>query len=71
MSSKKQLRSRIAELEQEVADLRRAALMPYVPWVPNTVGANTARCTCPTNRGDNYFGTCPIHDVQITYTVPL
>lgn len=27
----------------------------------------TVRCTCPPNRGDNYFGTCPVHDVRITY----
>ena len=27
----------------------------------------TVRCTCPPNRGDNYYGTCPIHDVSATY----
>jgi hypothetical protein len=31
----------------------------------------TVRCTCPPNRGDNYAGTCPIHDVQVTYTTGL
>jgi len=26
-------------------------------------------CTCPPNRGDNYLGTCPIHDVLTTLGV--
>jgi hypothetical protein len=24
-------------------------------------------CTCPPNRGDNYLGSCPIHDIKVTY----
>jgi hypothetical protein len=28
----------------------------------------TMRCTCPPERGDNYLGSCPIHDVQVTLT---
>jgi hypothetical protein len=28
----------------------------------------TVRCTCPPDRGDNYAGNCPIHDVQTSYT---
>jgi hypothetical protein len=26
------------------------------------------RCICPKDRGDNYSGTCPVHDIQVTYT---
>jgi hypothetical protein len=33
-------------------------------WVPST----TVVCTCPPNRGDNFAGTCPIHDAHTTYT---
>lgn len=31
----------------------------------------TVRCTCPPNRGPLYKGTCPIHDIQVTYTGSL
>lgn len=33
-------------------------------WAPDF----TVRCTCPPDRGDNYAGNCPIHDVQTSYT---
>jgi len=31
------------------------------------VGTNTygPRCTCPLNRGNNYLGSCPVHDVTV------
>lgn len=37
------------------------------PPAPAT-GGYTVRCTCPPDRGGNYVGTCPIHDVQVTVT---
>lgn len=36
--------------------------------LPKTGGTFTVRCTCPTSRGDNYHGACPVHDVHVTYT---
>jgi len=38
--------------------------IPPQPYIPQTSGF-TVRCTCPLNRGDNYSGYCPIHDVQV------
>lgn len=28
----------------------------------------TVRCTCPPDRGDQYSGSCPVHDAHTTYT---
>lgn len=41
---------------------------PLIWQSPDTVTTTTVRCTCPPNRGDNYAGNCPIHDVMVTYT---
>ncbi len=48
-------------------DLHPPATTDTKPWS----GDFTVRCTCPPDRGDNYLGTCPIHDVTVTYTVSL
>lgn len=45
------------------------AVAASILW-PTIIGGTTVRCTCPPNRGDNYAGNCPIHDVHTTYTVP-
>lgn len=43
--------------------------VPYVqPWINEGTSTTTVVCTCPLNRGDNYLGHCPIHDVHVTYT---
>ena len=43
---------------------------PYYPTITvGTTTGHTVRCTCPENRGDNYAGNCPIHDVMSSYTV--
>ena len=39
---------------------------PFVRTDPTNTW--TVRCTCPPDRGDNYAGSCPIHDVATTYT---
>lgn len=41
---------------------------PYVAPPLTIGGTSTVVCTCPPNRGDNFLGSCPVHDVQITYT---
>ena len=44
---------------------------PYYPTVTVSTIGHTVRCSCPPDRGDNYAGTCPIHDVTMTYTATL
>ena len=43
---------------------------PFVPFDWPTIarigGTTYGACTCPLNRGDNYTGFCPIHDVRVT-----
>lgn len=44
---------------------------PTITWPTITTGGTNGfevRCTCPADRGANYFGSCPIHDTQISYT---
>ncbi len=38
-------------------------------WTYTTSGTTTYNslvCTCPPDRGDNYMGTCPVHDTTVT-----
>ena len=80
MASKRKLHRRIAELEADLFEARQAIFREALGTpTPRKMGITvsspvatgfTVRCTCPPNRGDNYAGNCPIHDVQTTYTLP-
>ena len=71
MASKRKLHRRIAELEADLFEARQAIFREMGITVSSPVATGfTVRCTCPPNRGDNYAGNCPIHDVQTTYTLP-
>jgi hypothetical protein len=68
--TKRELLARIEVLEARCAALEARPIcnhgtywyQPY-SWPPITVWSdNTPRCTCPPNRGDNYAGSCPVHD---------
>jgi hypothetical protein len=41
----------------------------HAPVLKYDTDISTVRCTCPPDRGDNFLGTCPIHDVQSTNTL--
>jgi hypothetical protein len=59
-----------AGLEHRCAPVVTSTDVPKWPAYPlpyDTV-TTTVRCTCPPNRGDNYYGTCPIHDVHVSFT---
>lgn len=53
-----------AGLEHRCAPVQTGTRPPTRPFTITT-DSFTVRCTCPPDRGDNYHGTCLLHDVMV------